>query len=148
MARPKKKISQKQFESLCAIQCTKEEICDVLDVTEKTLNNWCKETYGVGFSLVFSQKRALGKASLRRNQWKLAEKGNSTMLIWLGKQILKQSESPTQDEIKLKELELKEKEFALREKLLMKQLDEGGSESDLAQAIRDVCGDVAKDDKQ
>ena len=148
MARPKKKISQKQFESLCAIQCTKEEICDVLDVTEKTLNNWCKETYGVGFSLVFSQKRALGKASLRRNQWKLAEKGNSTMLIWLGKQILKQSESPTQDEIKLKELELKEKEFALREKLLMKQLDEGGSESDLAQAIRDVFGDVAKDDKQ
>ena len=148
MARPKKKISQKQFESLCAIQCTKEEICNVLDVTEKTLNNWCKETYGEGFSLVFSKKRALGKASLRRNQWKLAEKGNSTMLIWLGKQILKQSESPTQDEIKLKELELKEKEFALREKLLMKQLEEGGSESDLAQAIRDVFGDVAKDDKQ
>ena len=148
MARPKKKISQKQFESLCAIQCTKEEICDVLDVTEKTLNNWCKETYGVGFSLVFSQKRALGKASLRRNQWKLAEKGNSTMQIWLGKQILKQSESPLQDEIKLKELELKEKEFALKEKLLMKQLEEGSNESDLAQAIRDVFGDVAKDDKQ
>ena len=148
MARPKKRISQKQFESLCAIQCTKEEICDVLDVTEKTLNNWCKESYGEGSSLVFSKKRALGKASLRRNQWKLAEKGNSTMLIWLGKQILKQSESPTQDEIKLKELELKEKEFALREKLLMKQLEEGGSESDLAQAIRDVFGDVAKDDKQ
>ena len=148
MARPKKRISQKQFESLCAIQCTKEEICDVLDVTEKTLNNWCKETYGEGFSLVFSKKRALGKASLRRNQWKLAEKGNSTMQIWLGKQILKQSESPLLDEIKLKELELKEKEFALREKLLMKQLEEGGSESDLAQAIRDVFGDVAKDDKQ
>ena len=148
MARPKKKISQKQFESLCAIQCTKEEICNVLDVTEKTLNNWCKETYGEGFSLVFSKKRALGKASLRRNQWKLAEKGNSTMQIWLGKQILKQSESPLLDEIKLKELEIKEKEFALREKLLMKQLEEGGSESDLAQAIRDVFGDVAKDDKQ
>ena len=148
MARPKKKISQKQFESLCAIQCTKEEICHVLGVTEKTLNNWCKETYGEGFSLVFSKKRALGKASLRRNQWKLAENGNSTMQIWLGKQILKQSESPLQDEIKLKELELKAKEFALREKLLMKQLEEGGSESDLAQAIRDVFGDVAKDDKQ
>ena len=147
MARPKKKISQKQFESLCAIQCTKEEICDVLDVTEKTLNNWCKEIYGTSFSLVFKQKRALGKASLRRNQWKLAEKGNSTMQIWLGKQILNQSESPLQDEIKLKELELKEKEFALREKLLIKQLEEGSTESDLAQAIRDVFGDIAKDDK-
>lgn len=111
MARPKKKISQKQFESLCAIQCTKEEICGVLDVTEKTLNNWCKETYGESFSLVFKQKRALGKASLRRNQWKLAEKGNSTMQIWLGKQILNQSENPLLDKIKLKELELKVKEL-------------------------------------
>ena len=148
MARPKKKISQKQFESLCAIQCTKEEICDVLDVTEKTLNNWCKEIYGTSFSLVFNQKRALGKASLRRNQWKLAEKGNSTMQIWLGKQILKQSENPLQDEIKLKELELRQKEFELREKLLMKQLEDDSTESDLAQAIRDVFGDVAKDDKQ
>ena len=146
MARPKKKISQKQFESLCAIQCTKEEICDVLDVTEKTLNNWCKEIYGTSFSLVFNQKRALGKASLRRNQWKLAEKGNSTMQIWLGKQILKQSENPLQDEIKLKELELRQKEFELREKLLMKQLEDDSTESDLAQAIRDVFGDVAEDD--
>ena len=148
MGRPKKKISQKQFESLCAIQCTEEEICDVLGVTDKTLTKWCKETYNKPFSEVFREKRALGKASLRRNQWKLAEKGNSTMQIWLGKQILKQSESPLQDEIKLKELELKEKEFALKEKLLMKQLEDGGSESDLAQAIRDVFGDVAKDDKQ
>ena len=114
MARPKKKISQKQFESLCAIQCTKEEICNVLDVTEKTLNNWCKEIYGTSFSLVFNQKRALGKASLRRNQWKLAENGNSTMQIWLGKQILKQSENPLLDEIKLKELEIKEKELELK----------------------------------
>ena len=148
MGRPKKKISQKQFESLCAIQCTEEEICDVLEVTDKTLTRWCKDTYNKPFSEVFREKRALGKASLRRNQWKLAEKGNSTMQIWLGKQILKQSESPLQDEIKLKELELKEKEFALKEKLLMKQLEDGGSESDLAQAIRDVFGDVAKDDKQ
>ena len=148
MARPRKVINQKQFESLCAIQCTEEEICNVLDVSEKTLISWCNEVYGESFSKVFRQKRDLGKTSLRRNHWKQAEKGNTTMLIWLGKQILKQSESPTQDEIKLKELELKEKEFALREKLLMKQLEEGGSESDLAQAIRDVFGDVAKDDKQ
>ena len=140
MARPKKVINQKQFESLCAIQCTEEEICNVLDVSEKTLISWCNEVYGESFSKVFRQKRDLGKTSLRRNQWKQAEKGNTTMLIWLGKQILKQSESPIQDEIKLKELELKEK-------LLMKQLEEGSNESDLAQAIRDVFGDVAKDDK-
>ena len=34
-------------------------------------------------------------------QWKAAESGNVTMLIWLGKQVLGQSEQPTllEDEI-------------------------------------------------
>ena len=140
MARPRKVINQKQFESLCAIQCTEEEICNVLDVSEKTLISWCNEVYGESFSKVFRQKRDLGKTSLRRNQWKLAENGNSTMQIWLGKQILKQSESPIQDEIKLKELELKVKEFELKEKLMMKQLEEGSGTSDVAQALRDIFG--------
>ena len=111
MARPKKVINQKQFESLCAIQCTQEEICNVLDVCDETLTRWCKEVYDLSFSEVFRQKRDLGKASLRRQQWKLAEKGNSTMLIWLGKQMLSQSENLIQDKIRLKELEIKEKEF-------------------------------------
>ena len=140
MARPRKVINQKQFESLCAIQCTEEEICNVLDVSEKTLISWCNEVYGESFSKVFRQKRDLGKTSLRRNQWKLAENGNSTMQIWLGKQILKQSENPIQDEIKLKELELKVKEFELKEKLIMKQLEEGNNSSDVAQALREVFG--------
>ena len=140
MARPRKVINQKQFESLCAIQCTQEEICNVLDVSEKTLISWCNEVYGESFSKVFRQKRDLGKTSLRRNQWKLAENGNSTMQIWLGKQILKQSENPIQDEIKLKELELKVKEFELKEKLLMKQLEDENDKSDIAQALREVFG--------
>lgn len=91
MARPRKEIDQKTFEKLCALQCTKEEICDFLDVTEKTLNGWCKREYGEGFSLVFSKKRNKGKVSLRRTQWKLAEK-NATMAIFLGKQYLGQSD--------------------------------------------------------
>lgn len=91
IGRPEKEISQKQFESLCAIQCTSEEICSVLDVSDKVLENWCRKTYGVNFSVIFAQKRAGGKASLRRNQWKLSE-SNPTMAIWLGKQYLGQSD--------------------------------------------------------
>lgn len=91
MARPKKHINKQQFESLCGIQCTQEEICNVLGVTDKTLTNWCKEEYGKYFSEVFAEKRDLGKASLRRMQWKLAEK-NATMGIWLGKQYLDQKD--------------------------------------------------------
>lgn len=89
MARPRKVIDQRQFENLCGLQCTQEEICSVLDVCEETLNSWCKKTYKQGFSEVFRQKRGKGKVSLRRNQWKLSET-NATMAIWLGKQYLGQ----------------------------------------------------------
>ena len=140
MARPKKVINQKQFESLCAIQCTQEEICNVLDVTDKTLTRWCNEVYGLSFSEVYEQKRDIGRMSLRRNQFKLAEGGNTTMQIWLGKQVLKQSESPIQDEIKLKELELRVKEFELKEKLMLRQLEENNNSSDVAQTLRDIFG--------
>lgn len=91
MARPRKEINQRQFESLCGIQCTQQEICDVLDVCEETLNSWCKRTYKKCFSEVFRQKRGKGKASLRRTQWKMAEK-NASMAIWLGKQYLDQKD--------------------------------------------------------
>lgn len=84
-------INKNIFENLCAIQCTKEEICSVLDVSEKTLNSWCNSTYGENFSLVFNKKREFGKSSLRRTQWKLAEK-NTSMAIFLGKQYLGQKD--------------------------------------------------------
>ena len=89
MARPRKEIDQKQFENLCGLQCTLEEICGWFGVTDKTLDGWCKRTYRTSFSEVFRQKRGLGKVSLRRSQWRLAEK-NASMAIWLGKQYLGQ----------------------------------------------------------
>ena len=96
MGRPLKEIDKKQFENLCGLQCTKEEICGWFDVTDKTLENWCKRTYKAGFSEVFRQKRGLGKISLRRHQWRLAEK-NANMAILLGKQYLDQKDQPEID---------------------------------------------------
>lgn len=98
MARPLKEIKQKEFEALCAIQCTQEEICSVLDCDEVTLNSWCKRTYKKGFSQVFKEKRQGGRASLRRKQWNLAD-NNAKMAIWLGKQYLGQRDKQ-EDEIK------------------------------------------------
>lgn len=92
MARPKKEIDKNQFENLCALQCTKEEMCGFLDVSDKTLENWCKRTYSEGFSEVFKKKRGKGKISLRRAQFRLAEK-SASMAIWLGKQWLGQKDT-------------------------------------------------------
>lgn len=93
--RPRKEIDQKQFENLCGLQCTKDEICAWFDVTDKTLDAWCKRTYRENFSVVFQKKRGKGKISLRRSQWRLAtEMLNPTMLVWLGKQYLGQKDVP------------------------------------------------------
>lgn len=92
MARPRKEIDKKQFENLCALQCTEEEICDWFDICEDTLNSWCKRTYKKCFSEVFAQKRGVGRISLRRSQWRLAEK-SATMAIFLGKQYLNQRDN-------------------------------------------------------
>ena len=97
MGRPRKEISQTEFEKLCGLQCTKEEICDWFDVTDKTLDAWCKRTYKNGFSVVFEQKRSKGKISLRRSQFKLAEK-SAAMAIFLGKNYLDQKDNPVDEE--------------------------------------------------
>lgn len=91
MARPRKEINQQQFENLCALQCTRDEVCGFFNVTDKTLDSWCNRTYGSGFSAVFKEKRVGGKISLRRSQFRLAEK-NANMAIWLGKQYLDQKD--------------------------------------------------------
>ena len=93
MARPKKEIDQKQFENLCGLQCTLEEICGWFGVSDKTLNAWCMRTYRASFADVFKQQRGRGKISLRRHQMRLAE-NNATMAIWLGKQYLGQTDKP------------------------------------------------------
>ena len=87
--RPKKVIKQEQFEAMCQIQATQDEILLVLGVSDKTLNAWCKRTYGKTFSDIFAEKR---------KQWKLADR-SAAMAIFLGKQFLGQKD---QTEMELK----------------------------------------------
>jgi hypothetical protein len=93
--RPKKQIDQKEFEKLCFLQCTKQEFCSWFDTTDKTLERWCKETYGMGFSEIFRIKRENGIISLRRTQFQLAEK-SPAMAIFLGKNLLGQTDKMEQ----------------------------------------------------
>ena len=90
--RPKIEIDFEIVENLCSIHCTGEEIASVLGVDYDTLVARVKETYNMNFSDYIEQKKAGGKASLRRRQWATADGGNVTMQIWLGKQYLGQSD--------------------------------------------------------
>ena len=91
MSRPRIEIDQTTFEKLCGIQCTLEEIAGVLGCSEDTVERWCKRTYGETFAETYKKHSAKGKMSLRRYQFRLAEK-NATMAIWLGKQYLGQKD--------------------------------------------------------
>ena len=82
MGRPVKTIDKKTFENLCAIQCTISEVCAVLDVTEKTLEAWCKQEYGDTFSKVFAAKREIGKVSLRRSGFQMAQKNPAVHIFY------------------------------------------------------------------
>ena len=90
MARPRKEINWNQVDQMCAIQCTGEEIAAVLGVDYDTLNKAMKREKKKSFTEYFKEKSAYGKVSLRRRQSRAAEEGNTTMMVWLGKQWLGQ----------------------------------------------------------
>lgn len=90
--RPQKIIDQEQFEKLCGLQCTLDEFCCYFDCDDKTLEKWCKNTYKMNFSEIFKIKKGKGKISLRRKQFEVALSGNPTMLIWLGRNMLGQTD--------------------------------------------------------
>jgi len=94
MGRPEVKIDWNIVDELCHIQCTSEEIASVIGCSDATLARRCKKDHDITFAEYIAQKSLGGKSSLRRKQWKAADSGNTTMLIWLGKQYLGQVDKP------------------------------------------------------
>jgi hypothetical protein len=92
--RPRKLLSDEKtlniVKGLGQIQATGPEIAAVLGVTEPTWIKFKKEFPEVEDALRDGQ--GSGRASLRRRQFKAADDGNPTMLIWLGKQYLGQAD--------------------------------------------------------
>ena len=90
-----KPLTDKDFQKLLnmvRIQCTMEECCSVLEMSDTTLNRRLKEMNYNNFEDLYKRHNDEGRMSLRRMQWQAAEKGNSTMLVWLGKQYLNQKD--------------------------------------------------------
>lgn len=95
-------MSDEDFQRVVAmirIQCTRDEICEVMGMSDTTLNRRLKERSEINFEALYKKHQGEGKASLRRNQWKAAESGNPTMLVWLGKQYLGQTDKNVVDNI-------------------------------------------------
>jgi len=92
MGRPRKEIDIKEFEKLCHLQCTKDEIASWFEMTHETLETRIQEYYGETFSTIYGQKKGKGKIALRRFQMHQAEK-SAAMAIFLGKNYLGQKDN-------------------------------------------------------
>jgi hypothetical protein len=89
--RPKKEVDTSILQKLCEVQCTVKEMAYILGVSTDTLNR--------NYADVIETGKTLGKIALRRAQWRNAvEKNNVTMQIWLGKNILNQTDAPLDEE--------------------------------------------------
>ncbi len=87
MARPKKyDIDTEEVQKLAKYGMTNVEIADFFGCDESLIRK--------SYSEYLTKGRAKMKLRLRQLQWKSAEKGNAVMLIWLGKQMLGQSDIP------------------------------------------------------
>ena len=82
VGRPKQELDTNLIENLASIFCTNQEIATIVGCHPDTLAD--------NFSEYLKKGRDKGKMSLRRMQWEKAQSGNTTMLIWLGKQMLGQ----------------------------------------------------------
>ena len=78
-----------ELEKLCLLQCTDSEIAAWFGVTERTISRRRKIKK---FADVMERGKMKGKISVRRMQMKLLENGNATMGVWLGKNILGQTD--------------------------------------------------------
>ena len=82
VGRPKIEIDEEQIKTLASLGCTYAEIGSVVGCSAKTIQR--------NYVHLIKEGHDRLKVSLRRWQYQAAEKGNTTLLIWLGKQYLDQ----------------------------------------------------------
>ena len=90
VGRDKKPIRPEEVYRLAAMGCKNSEISDWLGIDDSTLQ--------YNFKQELIKGREALKQSLRQAQIQLALSGNAVMLIWLGRNILGQSDQGTSDD--------------------------------------------------
>lgn len=79
------KINPEEVEKLAALHCTNTEIAAFVGCDETTIRR--------RFADIIKKGKENGKIRLRQLQWNSAEAGNVTMQIFLGKQLLEQTDN-------------------------------------------------------
>ena len=87
------KIKKVELEKLMTLGLSAQETADWFDLKlVRTLERYIAKEYKCSFVELRSKRFVRTKAAIKRVQIEQALKGNTTMLIWLGKQYLGQTE--------------------------------------------------------
>lgn len=90
--RPRKEINQELLERCLVAQTPKRVAAFLLGIGESTLERHCHSIEEGGFEALLKKSSGMMNESLRLKQFEVALSGNVTMLIWLGKQYLGQTD--------------------------------------------------------
>ncbi len=101
MTRPQSIIDWKKVDDLMIGGCIGTEIAGYFGIHPDTFYRNVEKEKGIGFAAYLQEKRSKGDGLLRAHQYAkamgLTDKGDNTLLIWLGKCRLKQRENDTQE---------------------------------------------------
>lgn len=92
MGRKQKTVDIDKLDRLCQYPLTNEDIAALLDVSVDTVSRVIKQEYGITFAEYKHQKQSSLRLTLLAKQIEVAKGGNIAMLIWLGKNLLGQSD--------------------------------------------------------
>ncbi len=99
--RPRAEIDWKVVDDLLISGCSGREVAAYIGLNPQTIYENCVHKFGISFSEYSTQKYSKGDSILRAQQYAKAlgktDKGDNTLLIWLGKNRLKQRERDTDD---------------------------------------------------
>jgi hypothetical protein len=122
MGRPAINIDLDEFRRLAVLQCTEEEVAAFFDVSVRTIRDRISKRRE--YREAWETGKAKGRVSLRRAQFNAALKGDRTMLIWLGKQMLAQKDSVVETSTTL---QVKDARKSLEDEITEYLVSHGGS---------------------
>ncbi len=85
MGRPRIELNWEEFEKLCEIQCTAEEIAGWFRCSVDTIERSVKRKFNQTFAEVKAQRQTKGQIACRRQLMQLVLKGHFGAIVWFGK---------------------------------------------------------------
>ena len=92
IGRPEKEFDWKVLDAILQFKPSKRDCCEIVGVSEDTIERRIREKFDMTFSEYRDLKMARTRYNLAKKQYDVAMSGNTALLIWLGKQWLGQTD--------------------------------------------------------